>query len=303
MKSLNKPLLFIATFSLLLFSCHSNKNASTQNFQVDTVHFSNITILLDLSNRIDSKLHPDQIQRDTLIIADILKNFDEQVRRNGFIYSRDKIQVLIAPQAGNKPPTFNPNIDVADIEKTGKIVRQVLPESERLFLKEVNDIYANKQVFNGADIYTFFKDFQADNFIQKSYEEKSAEGNVYFMIHNKMIILTDGYLNFESKIQAIRSQDNSCMQMDVLRHDNNWQQNFSKFKLKPVEGKEFQNLEVMLLEVNPLHPEINVRESEIIEKYWRQWFEEMKIDYKPMHQANEGIPLINSAVKSFLTNE
>ena len=301
MKKLNNLLLLIFPFLIFIFGCQSHNSSDSNNKEVDTLNYVNITVLLDLSNRIDGILHPDQVQRDTLIIREILNNFSEQVKHNGYIYSKDKIQILIAPQAGNKTINFNPHIEIAEIAKSNKIVRQVLPQSKTQFIKDVTDIYSSKQMFNGADIYTFFKDFPEADFIEKSYEEKSRDGNVFYKYHNKMIIITDGYLNFEPKTQAVRCSNNSCMQMNVLRHDSNWKQNFSKFKLKPIEGKNFQNLEVLLLEINPNHPEINVHESEIIEYYWKQWFNDINIKYIPLHQATEGIPLVNSSVKSFLT--
>ncbi len=302
MKTMHKYVIGLALFSFFSLSCTTNSQMELEGRQMDTLNFVNLTVLLDLSNRIDSAQHPDQIQRDTLIIRNVLNNFSDQVRKNGYIYSKDKIQVLIAPQADNKPITFNPHIDIEEISKSNKIVRQVLQESETEFIKEIKDIYSSKQVFTGADIWTFFKDFPETNYIQKSYAEKGNDNSVFLKFHNKMIIITDGYLNFEPRIQTVRTTNNSCMQMEPMRHDKNWEQNFVKFKLKPIAGKNFQNLEVLLLEVNPIHPEINLYESEIIDAYWRQWFADMNIGYAPLHQASEGIPLINSTVKTFINN-
>lgn len=308
MKMLIKFSLLILSLSGLFFGCHrgtDNKN-SKQEERVDTINYVNLTILLDLSDRSladgnDTILDPDQIQRDTTIIRNILNEFSEQVKRNGYQYSKDKIQVLIAPQANNKPKNFNPFIDIDQEVKANKIVRQILPSKINDFMNDVKNIYSGHPKFTGADIWTFFKDMPV-SLLKNSFTEKSNDGNICYNFKNKMIILTDGYLVFDKVIQSSREKNQSCMQVEKLRNDANWESNFSKYKMKPIAEKDFNNLEVLLLEINPVNPQINTNEVSIIEMYWKQWFTEMNIKYIPMQQAKENIPLINLTIKDFITN-
>jgi hypothetical protein len=295
--------LFISISIILIsISCGRRDSKSKENEKSESQTFLNLTILLDLSDRIENEKHPDQIKRDTLIIRNILACFADQVRLNGYIYSKDKIQLLIAPQAGNNPITYNPNLDVEEVAKANKRVREVLPGLTNQFFNEAKEIYNHKQLFNGADIWTFFRDFAEKNCIKKSYSEKIDNNKITYQYKNCMIIITDGYLNFEPDIQSLRVKNNSCMQIEYFRNDPNWEKNFDKFKMMAFQGQDYDNLKILLLELNPFRPEININELSIIERYWNQWFIDMKIDCSQMHQATEPIPLINSAVKTFLQN-
>jgi hypothetical protein len=285
----------------LFYSC---KNAGkTSSVNIDTINYSNITILLDLSDRVDSA-KTDQILRDTSLIKAVLMAFEEQVKNHGYIYSKDKIQVLVAPQAGNSPINFNPHIDIEEEIKNNpsKVIRQTLPDKETQFLNEVKTIYAHHQKFTGADIWTFFKNTPEQDLIKKSFSESSKDENVYHKFHNKLFILTDGYLNFDAPIQKIRKSDNTAMQMAKLRNDNNWSKNFEKYKLAPINNRDFSGLEIMLLEIDPQNPEINVNESDIIIKYWQQWFADMSNNKFYFHQRSESIPLIASSINNFITS-
>lgn len=306
MKKLIELYFLILSFTHILGCSSGNPNSIKQN-QIDTLNYVNLTIVLDLSDRNlgdgnDTILDPDQIQRDTTIIKNILNEFSEIVKRNQYQYSKDKIQILIAPQASNKPKNFNPYIDVDEEVKANKIVREILPTKINDFLNDVKNIYSGKPKFTGADIWTFFKDMPA-SLLKQSFTEKSNDGNVYYKFKNKIILITDGYLIFDKSIQGSREKNQSCMQVARLRFDDNWENNFSQYKMKPIIGKDFSNLEVMLLEINPVNPQTNINEVSIIEMYWKQWFTEMNIQYIPMQLATENIPLINASVKAFLAND
>lgn len=128
-----KVIFFVLSY-IAIVSAGCNNHGTTSTSGPDTIKYSNITILLDLSNRVDST-KKDQILRDTSLISAIVHSFDEDVRRHGYIYSQDKLQLLIAPQAGNAPINFNPHIDIQDVIKKNpnKVIRQLLPDLENDF--------------------------------------------------------------------------------------------------------------------------------------------------------------------------
>lgn len=304
MKRNSSALLILLTSALLclsvLFSgCHASSDAGGRSAaNVDTLHYVNLTILLDLSDRLS---HPGQIERDTAIIRKIVDDFQDQVGRNHYQYSKDKIQLLVAPQADNRPINFNPYIDIEQEVRDNKIIRQILPGKVEDFMKQVRDIYAGHPKFTGADIWTFFRDMPA-SLIKKSYAEKVSHDSVYYDFKNEMIILTDGYMAFDRAVQERREQNRTCMQVSKLRSDPNWEEDFSKYKMKPVSGKDFGNLTVLMLEISPFKPQIYTNEISIIQKYWQTWFSDMNVRLFALQQNNEAIPLIDATVRNFMAN-
>jgi hypothetical protein len=306
MRTLSKLILTCSVQFILNLSCRPANPIEASIKAVDTLNYVNLTILLDLSDRNladgnDSVLDPDQIQRDTSIIQEILVRFSEKVRSNGYMYSKDRIQILIAPQADNKSIAFNPNIDIEELSKSNKVVRQVLPQLITVFTKQVNDIYMSHPKFTGADFWTFFRDYPAPDFIKQSSLEDGDQRNTYYHYENKMIILTDGYMVFDNSIQIIRAKDRTCMQVGCLRNDLYWERDFPNYKMTPIHRKGFDNFEVMLLELNPINPQRNTRELAIIEKYWEDWFGEMGVKYISPHLSTEPLPLINGAIRDFVS--
>lgn len=296
----------ISIFALLVLSfinC-SPDNAESKNVNnSDTLHFSNITILIDLSDRIAKS--EKQIFRDTTIIFSILESFNKQVKKNGYLYSKDRIQVLIAPQPGNEPMPFNPSINVEDIANSSKVVREILPQYVNSFKDKVRTIYSNNDIeFNGADIWSFFKD-APETYKIKSYTESYDNQSVYNQFDNKILIFTDGYIYFDSKIQNERKKDNSCMEMNALRKNNNWEQLFEKYKLQKIEGKNLHDIDVMLVELDPKDKHLNTEEIDILKKYWTTWFTDMGVRNRDIYFLEHEQPLstIQMTIDDFLTRK
>ena len=71
----------------------------------------------------------------------------------------------------------------------------------------------------------------------------------------------------------------------------------------PINGKKFKNIEVTLLEISPINPQLNTNEAAIIDKYWKEWFADMNIINITNYQATESLSLINSSIKNFITDK
>ena len=127
MKKINQLLFVLLSISAAYYTSCTSGIGKKEVPKTDTISYVNITILLDLSDRI-ANVHHGQIERDTSIIRNILTNFCEIVKQNGYNYSKDNIQILIAPQSENDPIKFNPNIDIDKEAKNNKTIRQVLPK-------------------------------------------------------------------------------------------------------------------------------------------------------------------------------
>jgi hypothetical protein len=199
----------------------------------------NYIVLLDLSDRLI--VQPDQPARDKELIKAIYQMFEQKVRKDMYIKSRDEIKVVIAPQrgAGLRADIYEDKLYV-NMNDIKSVLRRTKEEERRnTFFTTLDDLY-NKAVFskvpeeyNGADIWKYvYEDLEED--LSKDPSTK-----------NYLFILTDGY--------------------PIVGKDLN--------KLEAV-NKTFPDLEVILLEGSPRDKDL---EWDHVMEIWTQWFDSMKI--------------------------
>jgi len=229
----------VLALSILIFlvsSC-SLPAPEKESKQVRTKH--NYIILLDLSDRLI--VQANQPERDKQIISSLYTLFEEKVKRDLYIKSRDEIKVVIAPQLGSQ---LNRNefedrlyINMSTINN----VQRKLEESERRsnFIANLDTLY-NKAVFSsepdkyyGADIWKYFHEDLRNDYSRDTLTE------------NYLFILTDGY--------------------PIVGHQH---------KLLEVKN-EFPNLHIVMLEAAPRERDL---EWDRIMDTWKEWF--YKIDVK-----------------------
>lgn len=239
------------------------------------VKATDLTILLDLSDRINV---PGQVDKDKSVIKAALNAFENEVKGNHYRLSSDKIKIVIAPQSNinYKFNKFceNANIDMESINNSNQIARKVLPIKIKEFSDAVDSIYelAKREQYDGADIWSFFRD----------------NSN---LIGDKVIIVTDGYLQMDSKIAKNRTI-NTFLSNDQLK-DLRVGKNTETIKLATINQK-YLKLKVLMMEVNPRNPEKNVNEFPILKKYWGDWFDNMGAGYyiyatQASNNSNEAI--------------
>ncbi|MBN1415342.1 MAG: hypothetical protein JW973_09595, partial [Bacteroidales bacterium] len=130
----------------------------------------NIILLLDLSDRII--VQEDQPARDKEIIRYLYNVFEDKVRKDLYIKSRDEIKVVIAPQLGSGLPydIFEERLFV-NMESINNFQRRKEEEIRR------NDFYANLDTlyrkaefssvpteYYGADIWKYFYEDLKDDY-------------------------------------------------------------------------------------------------------------------------------------------
>lgn len=107
-------------------------------------------------------------------------------------------------------------------------------------------------------------------------------------MHNKIIILTDGYLQFDKSITTKRAKGTYMTGLEKLRNKPNWEAVFAAQKLKlnacpnPIE-----NTEVLVLEIAPQNKSVNTNEIQIIQKFWKTWFNDMHLK-SDIFDTNDG---------------
>lgn len=200
----------------------------------------NIIILLDLSDRII--VQDDQPARDIEIIKHLYGLFEDKVRKELYIKSRDEIKIVVAPQLGAGVPTdvFEDQLYV-NMESINNFKRRKGEQERREnFYTNLDALYKKAEFskvpseYYGADIWKYF------------YEDLSGDYSKDTLTKNFLIILTDGY--------PIVGKDRS--------------------KLQPIKNK-FPDLHVVLIEAAPREKDM---EWDSIINLWSQWFAEIGID-------------------------
>lgn len=190
--------IFLATF-LMVVGC----NVPPPEGKKDGERIKhNYIILLDLSDRLI--VQENQPARDKQIIAKLYSIFEEKVKKDLYIKSRDEIKVVIAPQRGTrvKRDIYEDRlyVNMENIKnvyrKTGEVKRR------KEFLANLDTLYKEAvfsrvpQDYYGADIWKYF------------YEDLKNDYSKDKLTENYLFILTDGYPivgNDQNKLHQVKS--------------------------------------------------------------------------------------------------
>jgi hypothetical protein len=193
----------------------------------------NYIILLDLSDRLI--VQQNQPERDKQIIRQLYSLFEEKVKNDLYIKSRDEIKVVIAPQIGShvRREIFEDRLYV-NMQNLNNVTRKAQEEERRAnFYSNLDTLYKravfsyNPNDYHGADIWKYF------------YEDLKNDYSHDANTKNYLFILTDGY--------------------PIVGHQN---------KLWLVKN-EFPDLEIVLLEAAPREADL---EWDRIMSVWQEWF-------------------------------
>lgn len=194
----------------------------------------NYIVLLDLSDRLI--VQENQPQRDKQIIKHLYAMFEDKVKKDLYIKSRDEMKVVIAPQAGSglRRDVFEDRLYV-NMENIKNIYRKSQEVERRKSFEANIDTLYSKAVFSskpedyyGADIWKYF------------YEDLKVDYSRDEMTQNYLFILTDGY--------------------PIVGKDQN--------KLREIKNQ-YPDLNIVLLEATPREKDM---EWDRIMGIWEEWF-------------------------------
>ncbi len=203
----------------------------------------NYIVLLDLSDRLI--VQKDQPKRDKELLKYIYAQFEEKVKKNLYIRSRDEIKIVIAHQKGSGlySADFEDKLYV-NMENIPSVMKRSKEEERRVNFTGTIDTLYQKAVFSknpkdyyGADIWKYF------------YEDLKLDYSTDTLSKNILFILTDGY--------PIVGKDLA--------------------KLQPIKNS-YPDLKVVLFEAAPRDKDL---EWDRIQELWQAWFDEIGItDYE-----------------------
>lgn len=268
-------------WSFLFCGCGSDsaeKTTATQSAEVATTQPPqlNITLLMDLSDRIDTKKYPEKpehYQRDISNIKYFTELFIKDMEKRGTFMSKGKLKVIFSP----KPPDPNVNIfaeklnvDLSAMDnKQKKYVHDHLTADFTDNITKIYNTTLSESKWLGSDIWRFFKNDVKDYCI----EGKPGYRNI-------LVIFTDGYIyHRDSKDKAGNRYAFLLPEIITkykLRNNQNFEQELEKqdFGLL-TKRNDLTDLEVLVLEVSPSPSFKN--DEDIIKAVLAKWFTEMKV--------------------------
>ena len=214
----------------------------------------NISIYLDLSDRLTRQMTPSQKERDIAIVHYMTEIVKNHAVGQKILPSKDRIKVFFYPAPNDSKIALlskDLEMDLSKAQPADK--KQLLLDFQQKFntsLTQIYDATLNAQSWIGSDIWGFFKK-QVDTYCIR-------EG-----ARNIIVILTDGYVFYEPNKQK----------------DGN---NYSYILPQTLSNKEsglivsrggLDDLEVLMLEVNPYDP----KQQEQMETILQNWFTGMGV--------------------------
>jgi len=203
----------------------------------------NYIILLDLSDRLI--VQDNQPERDKELIKQIYTIYEEQVKSQLYLRSRDEIRVVIAPQRGAdlRNEVYEDSL-YTNMENIPGVLRRKTEEDRRaIFYRNLDELYDqavfsnNPKDFYGADIWKYF------------YENLKVDYVTDTLTQNFLFLFTDGY--------PIVGKDLT--------------------KLQSVK-EPYPDLKVVLIEAAPRDKDL---EWDRVIELWEEWFDSMEIkDYE-----------------------
>ena len=278
----------ISILFLLAVSCSNSPSDQVK----DSGKPVNFMILLDLSDRL---ITTGQSERDIEIVKAVFEEFNANVRKNLVINSRDKFQVIIAPQKGvpyNSSDYENAMfIDMGSLNSGVKLNKLV--EFDKRLNNVLQELYSKAYLgsatsyYPGTGIWQFFNE-NLEFLSGKDYD-------------NRLVVLTDGYFDLEDYSRQLPEGKRypTTSFLSSVRNKSDWKKiiESNDLGLIPIK-KEFSDIKVFVTEINPKYD--FQYESDMLVYIWEKWCREMKINVTEV-LVKTSLPQTTNLLKSKLS--
>lgn len=288
-----KKIIYLLTFSLLFFSCADKKKNESKEQNSDRKAVTNIksdkqlniTILLDLSDRIEPTKYPskpEHYERDIAIVNYFTEIFKKDMEKKGAFMANGKLKVIFSPRPNDEEINkiaSELSIDLSKAKNT-KEKKQIFDNVSSTFRKNLERIYTKtieSKNYPGSDIWRFFKNDVVDYAIS---EDKNYR--------NILVILTDGYLYHKDSKDKEGNRSMSLLPKDIANNgfrSSNWKDKFEKDDYGYISTRnDLNNLDVLVLEISP-SPQ-NKDDEDVIKAYLKKWFNEMNVNKFELYNSD-----------------
>lgn len=272
--------------SLVIVSCKDEPKAEELIHEHDFPKVSanenlNISVLLDLSDRINPEKYPapamEFFKRDIGYLKSIAENFESHIMNKRMIKIDDKIQVFIDPEPSDK--NLNEKLNNLKIYFNKDVVtKEGILDTCKKYDSISTLIYESAIKDNhyvGSDTWRFFKNKVNDYCLEEGYR-------------NILVVLTDGYI-YHKDTKIKEGNRTTYLTPQVIKsfgfNKSDWKEKFDQQDYGFVtENENISNLEVLVLGINP--DDKNPYEEDVIRAYWSKWLVEMKVKKFEIKQAD-----------------
>ncbi|MBD5329012.1 MAG: hypothetical protein HDS03_03870 [Bacteroides sp.] len=246
--------LIVVIVTIVWVGCRSSNTkskAETEKIMAEQKVPINITVFLDLSDRIEKKKdNIIQFEKDTAILNGLIDLFIKKQDKEGFQKSRDNFQVVFYPApSGANEIAKSLSLDLAKIEGPKKKALLNFKKYHRDNIKSLYDNALQAKDYFGSDIWGYFEKDKVADVIKKGYR-------------NIFIIFTDGYIYDENNVR----EENGYYSY-ILPKVIQSQKGLIPCKLSNAD------FELYLVECNPYKSDDSKRMRELL----NSWFSEMGI--------------------------
>ncbi|MFC7356724.1 hypothetical protein ACFQO1_03420 [Jejudonia soesokkakensis] len=293
--------IYIIILTILACAC-KNDNDDKKELKKNTVQIDNIkdetnlniSILLDLSDRIDTIKYPNEAMqnylRDIGYINSVITAFTTHLKQKKVRKMNDKIALYFDPEPKNQKINKISQELKFDITRQN-VTLELFDEIQKAYTEKPKQIYElaiSDGNYVGSDTWNFFKSKLKDYCIEDDHR-------------NILIILTDGYMfhidnkrKNDNKTSYLRPQDIRSWGLN----DEKWESEFKQkgFGFIPA-SQNLQNLDVLVLGLNP--DKKNTYEEEVLRKFWSNWLEDMDIRYSEI-KTNDIPSNMDKVIQEFI---
>lgn len=288
-----KKIIYLLIFSLFIISCADEKKIEVENENTESEKIQlqkdekqlNITILLDLSDRIKPTKYPNKpehFERDIEIVNYFTEIFKKNMEQKGAFLANGRMKVIFSPRPDDEEINQIASELTVDLSKTNntKDKKEIFDNVSSNFRNNLQRIYSKTietDYYPGSDIWRFFKNDVADYAISESDEYR-----------NILVILTDGYLFHEGSNEKNGNRSMSLLPKDIMRNGfrkSNWRNKFNEGDYGYISTREdLKNLDVLILEINPSPQDKD--DEDIIKAYLQKWFNEMNVNSVELYNTD-----------------
>jgi hypothetical protein len=262
MKNIAYTLYLVFIFSLVFTSCGKEETSIVKKP-------SNYTVVLDLSDRI---LLPEQLDKDFYLIEKYFNTFQKKARRNLVLGSKDRFSVRIIPQKGSPlnidhyEDLLQIYLDETEVQTKNKALMELSQSLHKVLENLKKDALYTKssKKYFGVDIWAYLHD--------------NGKGLSKPDFENKVLVLTDGYFDFESQAHVIqdKNQYTSTRFLNELS-TSNWKQisESKEYGLLPIQLE--KNTKWIIAGISGKKNN-DILQTEKITYFWKKWLNQSGVD-------------------------
>lgn len=285
-------LIILSIFAIGLFSCKNDTKKEDDKPQIqekiDKKEINkqlNITILLDLSDRIEPTKYPsspEHFERDIEVVNYFTELFKKDMAKKGAFMAKGKMKVIFSPRPNDSEINNIASQLSIDLSKTKntKEKKEIFDNVSLNFKENLSKIYSKTikaKKYPGSDIWRFFKNDVVDYCI----EEKNNYRNI-------LVLITDGYLYHKNSTDKNKNRTAFLLPKNIALtglRNSNWKEKFNSQDFGYITSrKDLNKLDVLVLEINPSEKFKN--DEDVIKEYLSKWFTEMNVNSYKLYNSD-----------------